>query len=178
MAFDDQLTIMYVRSAQESTRRKESMTKTHKLHREQYVGRPLPEVFQFFERPENLALLTPPSLGFRMLTPSPILMRKGTVIDYSIRVMGVRMKWQTLISAYAPLSAFSDEQVRGPYAFWHHTHAFVESDGGTLLTDEVQYALPFGVLGRIGQSLIVQRQLEQIFSYRAQAIERIFSSEE
>jgi ligand-binding SRPBCC domain-containing protein len=159
-------------------RRKECMMKTHTLHREQYVGRPLPEVFQFFERPENLALLTPPSLGFRMLTPSPVLMKKGAVIDYSIRVMGVRMKWQSLISAYAPLSSFSDDQVRGPYAFWHHTHTFAESDGGTLLTDEVQYALPFGFIGRIGQWLIVQRQLEQIFSYRTEAIQRIFSTEE
>ena len=152
--------------------------KTQRLHREQYVGHPLPEVFQFFERPENLALLTPPSLGFRLLTPSPVLMMKGAVIDYSIRVMGVRMKWRSLISGYAPLSAFSDDQVRGPYAFWHHTHTFAESDGGTLLTDEVQYALPLGFLGRIGQRLIVQRQLEQIFSYRAEAIERIFSTEE
>ena len=76
--------------------------KTYRLNREQFVRRPMHEEFRFFERPENLALISPPWLGFRILNPSPILMKKGTVIEYSIRVMGVRLRWQSLISEYAP----------------------------------------------------------------------------
>jgi hypothetical protein len=102
-------------------------------------------------------------------------MEQGTVIDYSIRVMGVRVRWQSLISEYEPLRAFTDEQLKGPYAFWHHTHTFTESDGGTHLHDEIQYALPLGPIGKIAQKLIVRRQLEEIFNHRARVIEHIFS---
>jgi ligand-binding SRPBCC domain-containing protein len=148
--------------------------KIFRLHREQLVRRPLRDVFDFFARPENLAVITPPWLGFRILTPSPILMKKGTVIDYSIRVMGVRVRWQSLISAYDPFRGFTDEQLKGPYSFWHHTHDFAETDWGTLITDEIQYAMPLGPIGQIGQKLIVQRQLEEIFHHRSRVIERIF----
>ena len=149
-----------------------------RLQREQLVRQPLHDVFEFFARPENLAVITPPWLGFRILTPSPILMKKGTVIDYSMRVMGVRVRWQSLISAYDPLHSFTDEQLKGPYSFWHHTHDFSETDGGTLITDEIQYAMPFGLIGQIGQKLIVQRRLEEIFRHRARVIERIFDSQD
>jgi ligand-binding SRPBCC domain-containing protein len=150
----------------------------HKLHKEQFIRRPLAEVFSFFEKPENLARITPPWLGFRIITPSPIFMRKGTTIEYSIRVMGPRMTWKSMISEYAPPVRFVDEQVAGPYAFWYHTHTFIALDGGTLVTDDVRYALPLGVLGSVVHRLAVRRQLESIFSYRAGVIEEILGEGE
>lgn len=146
----------------------------HILKKEQVVPRPVNEVFTFFEKPENLARITPPRLGFRIVTPSPIVMRSGARFEYTIRVMGVRIRWTSLISEYEPPFRFVDEQVRGPYAYWHHTHTFVEVEGGTLVGDEVRYALPLGVLGSLARRLAVRRQLEDIFSYRARVIDEMF----
>ena len=150
----------------------------HTLHKEQFIRRSLQEVFSFFEKPENLARITPPWLGFRIITPSPVPMHKGIIIEYSIRVMGRRMRWKSLISEYEPPVRFVDEQASGPYAFWSHTHTFITVDGGTLVTDNVRYALPLGVLGSVVHSLVVRRQLEHIFSYRAGVIEEIFGKGE
>ncbi len=148
--------------------------KTFELKRQQFVPRPLNEVFAFFERPENLATITPPWLDFRILTPSPIRRNEGTVIEYSIKVMGVRMHWRSLISKYEPPHAFADEQLGGPYAFWHHVHRFAEVDGGTLIIDGIRYALPCGLLGIGLHNLVVQNQLQKIFTHRAQVTARMF----
>jgi len=145
------------------------------LRREQRVPRPLNEVFAFFEKPENLARITPPWLGFQILTPSPIVMEGGAEFEYSIRVMGVRMRWKSLISDYQSPFRFVDEQVKGPYVYWHHTHTFSKVDGGTLVGDEVRYALPFGVIGRMARTFVVGWQLENIFTYRSRVINEIFS---
>ncbi|MCC6964034.1 MAG: SRPBCC family protein [candidate division Zixibacteria bacterium] len=149
--------------------------KTYTLTAEQFVPRPLPEVFAFFERPENLAKITPPSLGFVIVTPTPIAMNAGALIDYTIKVMGLRLRWRTLISHYDPPHAFVDEQINGPYRLWHHRHSFREVEGGTLISDEVKYALPLGILGRIAHSLFVKRQLRGIFAYRAEVIGEKFN---
>lgn len=148
--------------------------KIHTLTREQLVRRPLAEVFAFFETPENLARITPPWLKFRIVSPSPILMKEGVQLQYTVRMMGVRMRWTSLISEYDPPRRFVDEQIRGPYAYWHHTHTFSEVKGGTLVGDEVRYAMPLGMIGDVVQRLSVQRQLEDIFSYRARAIDEMF----
>lgn len=146
----------------------------HTLSREQFIPAPVADVFAFFSRPENLAKLTPPELGFLILTPSPIEMKPGALIDYTIRIFGMRARWTTLITAYDPGRSFVDEQLKGPYSFWHHTHRFEEAPGGTMVRDEVRYALPFGPLGRLGHALVVKRQLESIFGYRAKVIGTIF----
>lgn len=151
--------------------------KIFRLHKEQFVRRPLAEVFSFFERPENLAAITPPSMGFRIVTPPPILMKEGAVFEYSVRVMGIRMRWKSLISEYKPPFRFIDEQVKGPYTLWHHTHTFTEVHGGTLIGDEVRYAMPFGIVGRVAQRLAVSRQLEDIFSHRSQVMCTMFGSD-
>ena len=149
--------------------------KVYNLKREQSVKRPLDEVFAFFEKAENLSRITPSSLGFEILTPTPIHMKDGTVIDYTIRLAGMPIHWRSLITSYEPPYCFVDVQLKGPYAFWHHTHSFKETQGGTLITDEVHYALPFGFLGRLAHALFVKRQLKKIFDYRAQVIARVFS---
>ncbi len=144
------------------------------LTRRQYLEHPLEKVFAFFQSPENLARITPPWLNFSILTPSPVVMKPGAVIEYSIRWVGIPLGWTTRITMYEPPYRFVDEQIHGPYSLWHHTHSFQEKDGGTDMLDEVRYALPFGIVGRIMERYVVRRQLEQIFDFRFQAIQKIF----
>jgi ligand-binding SRPBCC domain-containing protein len=147
------------------------------LQREQWVASPLQRTFPFFAQPENLALITPPSLDFRLLTPLPVNMEKSRIIDYTIRVMGLPVRWRTLITTYDPPRCFVDEQISGPYSFWHHTHSFEPRDGGTLLYDEVRYALPMALIGPMRglvHTLYVRPSLQRIFDYREQVFARLF----
>jgi ligand-binding SRPBCC domain-containing protein len=148
----------------------------HTLKYEQYIDRPIGDVFDFFSRPENLAHITPASLGFVILTPSPIEMRVGALISYTIRLAGIRVRWTSMITQYEPPKRFIDEQLKGPYTFWHHTHSFREHGNGTLITDEVKYAIPFGFLGEAVRRIFVRRQLDRIFSYRGNVIGKIFQN--
>ncbi len=148
--------------------------KIHTIKRRQFIARPLSEVFKFFSTPENLALITPPDVGFVVLTPSPIAMKEGTLIDYTILVMGKRQRWTTLISEYAPMHHFVDVQLKGPYSYWHHKHGFIETDDGTIIEDEVRYVMPFGFLGEMLHTLFVEKQLKGIFDHREKIIERLF----
>ena len=149
----------------------------HVLRRAQTIARPLDTVFPFFARPENLERISPQDIGFSILTPGPIEMKAGTLIDYTIRVMGVPLRWTTLITTYDPPQSFVDEQIRGPYAFWHHRHVFRETDDGTEILDEVHYALYGGLLAPLIHRLFVRRQLEKIFDHRARIIAREFMGE-
>jgi ligand-binding SRPBCC domain-containing protein len=152
--------------------------KVFTLQRTQTVPASLDEVFGFFRLPENLARVTPAWLNFRILTPSPIEMRVGTLIDYTIGWLGLTMRWTTLITAYDPPHRFVDEQLKGPYSFWHHTHTFFEKDGVTAMTDTVRYALPFGVVGALAHALVVRRQVEHIFEYRTKIIAQEFENDD
>jgi len=151
--------------------------RTHMLRREQWVAEPLERVFPFFAQPENLAQITPPSLGFRLLTPRPVTMEKGRMIDYTIRLLGMRVRWRTLITRYDPPRCFVDEQLAGPYSFWHHIHRFEHRNGGTQLTDEVHYALPMMLIGPLSDLVhrfYVHPTLVRIFDYRQQVFSRLF----
>lgn len=152
------------------------MASTHRLQRSQRIERPIDEVFAFFADAANLQTLTPPFLGFEILTPQPIIMRTGARIDYEISLLGVPMTWRTLISTWQPNQCFVDEQISGPYAKWHHTHSF-EADGhATVMRDEVEYRMPLGVLGSVARVLFVARTLNKIFDYRSEATERALES--
>lgn len=146
----------------------------HILETEQLVPQPIKTVYAFFEKPENLGEITPPSMGFKTLTPSPITMKEGALIDYTIRLGGIPLHWRTMISHYSPPFQFVDEQLVGPYTFWHHTHSFEEVEVGTMIRDTVRYVLPFGPLGRLVHALFVRRQLESIFAYRYRVIAKQF----
>src|SRR5688572_14279938 len=119
----------------------------HVLEQQQFVPRPRGEVFEFFSNASNLANITPKFLGFNILTPAPIAMAAGTLIDYRIHLGPVPMRWRTRIEAFEPEERFVDIQLRGPYKLWRHTHEFYDADGGTLMRDRVEYELPFGLLG-------------------------------
>jgi ligand-binding SRPBCC domain-containing protein len=153
------------------------MAKTYLLEREQLIPRPLAEVFPFFADAANLQAITPAFLDFRFLTPLPIKMEPGTLIDYQIKLFGVPLKWRTRIEEFEPPHRFVDLQVRGPYILWHHTHEFREVDGGTLMTDRVRYQLPLGLLGSLAHSAFVRRTLNRIFEHRNRTIESLLSPE-
>jgi len=146
----------------------------HELKTTTTLSMPIDEVFAFFSEAGNLERVTPPELGFQIDTPLPIEMGKGTLIEYTLRLFGFPIRWRTLISEWNPPHGFVDEQLKGPYRFWHHTHTFREDDGGTVIGDEVRYALPFGPLGRVAHGLYVRRDLERIFEYRSEVIAQIF----
>jgi ligand-binding SRPBCC domain-containing protein len=133
------------------------------------LPRPVDEVFAFFANAENLERITPPELAFRILTPTPIVVREGTIIDYRLRLFGVPFNWRTRIVQWQPNDQFIDEQVSGPYSSWRHLHTFVEHESGTRMTDRVEYRLPLRAAGALALPL-VRRQLDRIFRYRANAI--------
>lgn len=143
------------------------------LQRELWVPRPLPLTFEFFSRAENLERITPPWMHFRILTPPPIEMQAGATIAYTLRVRGIRLEWLTEIERWNPPYEFVDVQAKGPYKLWRHTHRFSEVATGTLIEDTVEYALPFGPLGRLVHRLQVARDLQQIFDYREQRVQAL-----
>ena len=145
---------------------------THKLKVETLVPGSMETVFDFFSNAENLERITPPELGFKILNPLPIEMEQGTLIDYRIRLFGIPLKWQSLISKWEPQKQFVDEQLKGPYAKWIHTHHFKETDNGILMSDEVNYRLPFFPFGEVTLP-VVRLQLKRIFSYRTKRIKEL-----
>ena len=151
--------------------------KTYRLEQTQLIPKDRSAVFNFFSDAFNLQALTPSFLNFRILTPAPIDIQEGTLIDYKISLFGVPMKWRTRIETFEPEERFVDTQIKGPYSLWHHTHTFEDVPEGTLMKDVVQYRLPFGPLGRIVHTLFVRRTLERIFQYRYDALETLLGRE-
>ena len=141
----------------------------HFLRFQTTVPRPRAEVFEFFAAAEKLEVLTPPELRFKILTPLPISMGVGTTILYQLRLFGIPFSWTTLISDWEPGWRFVDEQLKGPYRVWVHTHTFSDADGGTLVSDEVRYRLPLYPFGEVAYPL-VRRQLQRIFQYRRETL--------
>jgi ligand-binding SRPBCC domain-containing protein len=147
--------------------------KPYVLQREQWIPRPVDEVFAYFADAQNLEAITPPWLGFRILTAAPVVMQAGTRIAYRIRWHGWPMQWLTEIQSWAPPTEFVDVQVRGPYRLWHHTHRFESLKNGTSMRDVVQYALPLGFVGRMVHRWLVEAELKAIFDYRAIQVARL-----
>lgn len=142
------------------------------LAREQRLPGSPADVFEFFADARNLEAITPPWLGFRVVTPEPIEMRPGTLIEYRLRLHGIPISWRTTIAVWDPPHRFVDVQLSGPYRIWHHTHDFAPApDGeGTVMRDTVRYALPFGPFGALAHRLLVKRDLERIFDFRREAV--------
>ncbi len=148
----------------------------HTLRREQRLPGSPEDVFAFFGDARNLEAITPPLLRFRVLDPDAIVMGAGALIRYRLRVHRVPVGWLTAIREWDPPHRFVDEQLRGPYTVWHHTHTFEphpDGSGDTLMRDVVRYALPFGVFGELARRLFVARDLDAIFDYRAERIREL-----
>jgi ligand-binding SRPBCC domain-containing protein len=168
-----------------------------RLERRQVVPRPVGEVFGFFADPDNLARITPPWLAFRLVAYEPpgggrielspaqpdaaaprITMAEGVRLHYTIRPLGISQRWTSVITVWDPPHRFVDEQLRGPYRRWHHTHQFTATRDGTELSDVVEYDIGFGPIGSAANAVIVRRQLEAIFVYRQQRISELFNKTE
>lgn len=142
----------------------------HVLIRELLIDRPRDEVFAFFADAENLERITPPELNFHIVTPRPIEMRPGTLIDYRLKLRGLPVKWRTEISEWEPPHSFVDRQLKGPYKQWIHRHTFTEPAAGkTSMEDEVKYRLPLKPLGDIAH-FIIRQELEYIFDFRQRTV--------
>jgi len=146
----------------------------HIIVRKTIINRPLEEVFDFFSKAENLDLLTPPELQFEILTPLPIQMKAGTLIDYKIKLNGIPFLWKSEISTWKVNECFVDEQLKGPYRIWHHTHSFKAIAGGTEMTDEVKYLSPGWFLEPLIQALFIKKKVESIFDFRNQKLKELF----
>lgn len=148
----------------------------HTLSREIVVPAPLDQAFEFFSMAENLERLTPPSLRFEILTPSPIIMEPGTQIEYRLRLFGIPFRWLTEITDWEPNVRFVDLQRKGPYLLWEHVHTFVPTRMGTLIRDDLQYQVPGGPFEPTITRLFVKPQVERIFEYRTKQIATILGS--
>ena len=144
----------------------------HKFESELWLPLPPGELFPFFADAANLDAITPPWLHFRIVTPPPIEMKAGALIDYRLRVHGLPLAWRTRINEWQPPYRFVDEQIRGPYRQWIHEHTFEARDGGTLARDRVRYAVPFDFLAH---RWLVRPDIERIFRFRAEALRRRFA---
>ena len=147
-----------------------------KLHRVARIPAPLEDVWSFFSDPGNLAEITPSSMGFQIVSAPDRPIRPGDRISYRLRVAGVPIRWVSRITEMIEREMFVDLQEEGPYALWHHRHVFRETNQGVEMIDDVDYELPFGILGKLGGSLFVKAQLSLIFDYRTRTIERIFGN--
>ena len=147
--------------------------KVREYHSELELGVPPEDLFAFFADAGNLNALTPPWLNFRILTPQPIAMREGVLIDYRLRVHSIPLRWRTRITVWESPHRLVDEQIRGPYRLWRHEHTFTACDGGTLVRDQVHYAVPFDALLH---RWFVRPDIERIFEFRAAALRTRFAS--
>jgi len=146
--------------------------KTFLLRTKVWLPQRRDEIFRFFADPHNLDRLTPSWLQFKILSPADIAMRQGTMLDYRLRIHGVPIRWQSEISVWNPPDRFVDRQTKGPYSLWVHEHTFTADNGGTLVGDNVEYAVPGGA---IVQKLLVVPDIVRIFAYRHKILGELFN---
>ena len=146
--------------------------KGYLLQTSQLLQGSLSQVFDFFSDAMQLESITPPWLSFHVTTPQPILIQEGTLIDYRLKLHGIPINWQTRIAEWEPPYRFVDEQLKGPYLWWHHEHVFEEVPDGILMTDRVHYGVPGGGLVHW---LLVHRDVQRIFEYRRRRMTELFS---
>ena len=150
--------------------------KVYKKETVQHLNVSLDECWKFFSSPRNLQKITPESMGFQITDFDSQLMYAGQIIQYKVSpLLGLKLNWTTEITQVKDKAYFIDEQRFGPYSFWHHKHFFEATANGVKMTDVVHYALPFGFLGRIVNTLIVKNKLNEIFDYRCQKVDELFN---
>ncbi len=145
---------------------------TYRLKKSIWLAQPRAIIFDFFSNPRNLDRLTPAWLNFAILTPATSAIQQGSLLNYRLRIRGIPMRWQSEISIWDPPHRFVDRQTRGPYSLWVHEHTFEELDNGTVVGDNVEYAVPGGSLV---QKFLVAPDLERIFNYRHKILNDLFN---
>ncbi|MEO9022065.1 MAG: SRPBCC family protein [Ginsengibacter sp.] len=145
---------------------------------EQFLPINIDEAWNFFSSAKNLSVITPPEMGFKIITDlDNKQIYEGMLIEYTVKpLFGIPLHWQTEIFKVNKPQIFADRQLKGPYKAWEHTHTFIEKENGVLMHDQVKYQLPFGMIGRITHSLLVRKKIENIFIYRRKALEKIFEN--
>ena len=142
---------------------------------EQWLPISLEEAWKFFSSPNNLSLITPPEMDFKILSSLGNDIYEGMIINYKVKpLFGIPVNWQTEICSLEPQNHFTDRQLKGPYKLWEHTHTFKASIGGVLMNDEIKYELPFSFIGNIAHQLFIRRKIENIFTFRNNALTKIF----
>ena len=147
----------------------------HVLIRKTVIKKNIEQLFDFFSKAENLNSITPPLLGFKIITPLPVEMKKGTIIDYKIKLNGIPFRWRTEITKWEPPYMFEDTQINGPYKIWIHEHRFDEKEGMIIMTDTVRYLSPGGIFEFIPHNLMVKKKVEFIFDYREKVLNELFA---
>ncbi len=148
----------------------------HILTRDLSLDLPIEKVFDFFSNAENLERITPPELNFRITSPQTIELKEGALIDYKLKLRGIPITWQTVISEWNPPNAFTDKALKSPYKQWIHRHTFTENNnGGTDIKDEVRYRLPLESFGDLVH-WFVRREMDYIFDFRQKAVAEILQS--
>ena len=153
----------------------------HVLERRLWLPRPRPEVFAFFADAKNLAPVNSPAGRLRWLTPPPPTLAAGAVIDFSIRVGALPVRWRVFVREFDPPHRFVDVQLWGPFARWEHRHRFLEGPAvagtsgpvGTWVEDRVTYRLPLGALGRLAHALGVERKITTLFDSRERRLREL-----
>jgi len=150
----------------------------HQYKTQQWLPITIKQAWDFFSSPKNLSRITPPELEFKVLTPnlnSSIF--NGMLIDYSVKpIFGIPVDWTTEIIDVSEQKYFTDRQLKGPYKIWKHTHYFEEKNSGVMITDEVRYQLPFGIIGLLLHRLLIRSKIESIFEHRRITLAKIFAS--
>lgn len=148
----------------------------HQFKVEQFLPISREKAWDFFSSPKNLSVITPPEMDFKILSElNGAGIYEGMKIDYRVKpLLGISLRWQTEICKVQNQNYFTDRQLKGPYKIWEHTHTFVEAKDGILMTDVVNYELPFGLFGKVAERLIVRKKIKSIFDYRKTILNKIF----
>jgi ligand-binding SRPBCC domain-containing protein len=153
--------------------------KSYTLKYETFIPSPLDKAWDFFTSPLNLVKITPPDMNFVVTSEykETDKVYPGMIITYIISpLFGIKLRWMTEITHVKEKEYFVDEQRFGPYALWHHQHHFKEVEGGIMMTDIVNYAIPYGFIGRIANRAFVKKKLREVFSFRGEVIGRLFEA--
>ena len=144
---------------------------------EQFLETDINAAWDFFSSAQNLAVITPPELDFKILTDlDGKEIYEGMLIEYKVRpLFGIPVYWKTEIASVNKPERFMDRQLKGPYKIWEHTHTFIQKENGVFMKDQVKYQLPFGVIGRLTNALIVKKKIEHIFTFRKEILNKIFN---
>lgn len=150
---------------------------TYKLTSKQFLPIDRQRAWDFFSSPRNLALITPKRMNFKILSISGDKMHPGQIIKYKITVLPfVRMYWETEITEVNEYYSFTDVQREGPYSYWSHKHIFNDVKHGIEMVDELEYAIPLGLAGKLAHVVFVEREVKNIFKYRFQVLQELFKN--